>query len=202
MSISSRSFRSEKGAIVIKARNSPPKRINFQYNPHTIKRSLNPVYSDRDGETFLTYGAPPSEKITVTIEFDATDQLEGVWQNFGTKWSGIRPQLAALETILYPPSDQGSDKASIVAEGTLKIPLDTEMVTVFEFGKKRAIPVKITGYTIDEEEYDIELNPIRATIGITMDVLTYTESKLSETATAIYQAYHANKEAEAKELPP
>jgi len=45
---------------------------------------------------------PPVESIKLDAEIDATDQLEFPDQNPNATQFGIQPQLAALETIIYP----------------------------------------------------------------------------------------------------
>lgn len=47
---------------------------------------------------------PPIETITLAAEIDATDQLETLGRNPLALRSGIQPQLAALELLVYPSS--------------------------------------------------------------------------------------------------
>ena len=49
---------------------------------------------------------PPVETIKLEAEIDATDGLEQPEQNRATAEFGIQTQLAALETLVYPTSDQ------------------------------------------------------------------------------------------------
>jgi hypothetical protein len=174
-----------------------PEFIIFQYNPDTITRTITPKYvtkgAESKEETFQIKSAP-SESISVDVEFDATDQLEQPEANPTTVHFGINPQLAALETILYPPLDQMTTNASQAEAGTTEIVPPTGPLTLFVFGASKILPVKISQYTTTEEAYDTNLNPIRAKVAIKMDVLTYTDLHQSQRAFSLYQANHISKE--------
>src|SRR2546421_9959230 len=94
-----------KGALIgVDPLNPLGRVVVFQYNPDTMTRRLEPraVSSEGDrGEAFRLTGAP-KETITLSIEIDATDQIEQA--NPLATTVGIYPTLAALETLLYPTS--------------------------------------------------------------------------------------------------
>src|SRR5262252_6104911 len=95
--------------------------VVFQYNPDTMTRRLEPraVSAEGDrGEAFRLTGAP-KETISLSIEIDATDQLEQA--NSIAVATGIYPTLSALELMLYPPS--ATVIANLVAEivGTIEV---------------------------------------------------------------------------------
>src|SRR4051794_24590012 len=78
--------------------------IALQYNPDTLSRTLQiqPVGETGDRLEALRLKGPPNESIKLEAEIDATDQLEFPNENRTTVELGIFPQLAALETIVYP----------------------------------------------------------------------------------------------------
>src|SRR5262245_22329727 len=83
--------------------------IALQYNPDTLTRSLqikgvSAEAGDRR-ETQRLIG-PPVETIKLDAEIDATDQLEFPEKNQGAVELGVFPHLAALESIVYPSSEQ------------------------------------------------------------------------------------------------
>src|SRR5579863_558517 len=80
--------------------------IVLQYNPDTLTRSLKikGIEEGGDRSEALRLTGPPVETIKLDAEVDATDQLENPDQNPNTVQYGIFPQLAALETTVYPPS--------------------------------------------------------------------------------------------------
>ena len=176
-----------------------PKFIFFQYNPDSISRTLTPKDSkqgDNNSEPFRLEGAP-EETITVDIELDATDKLEFPQQNFVTVLLGISPQLAALETLIYPKVSRIMENELLAESGKMEIIPPVGPLTVFIFGIDRALPVKITQFSITEEAYDNHLNPIRAKVSISMKVLTYSYLQPSTIAYKLYQANHLIKEASA-----
>src|SRR3954468_5009510 len=79
--------------------------IALQYNPDTLTRSLQiKGVSGESGDHIeaLRLKGPPVESIKLEAEIDATDQLETA--DAQTTKVGIHPQLAVLETIVYPTS--------------------------------------------------------------------------------------------------
>ena len=84
--------------------------ISLQYNPDTLTRSLQiqgvTVDGGGDRSEVLRLKGPPVETIKLDAEIDATDQLEFPDQNPNAVEAGIQPQLAALEAIVYPTSEQ------------------------------------------------------------------------------------------------
>src|SRR5437879_252331 len=82
--------------------------IALQYNPETLSRTLQikALAEGGDRSDVMRLTGPPVETIKVDVEIDATDQLEFPDQNPTFAELGIYPQLAALETILYPANSQ------------------------------------------------------------------------------------------------
>src|SRR5262245_62152774 len=137
--------------------------ITLQYNPDTLSRTLQikgiPEGGDRSEALRLT--GPPVETIKVDVEIDATDQLEAPDQNPNAAQSGIHPQLAALETIVYPANSQIQTNNSLASSGTLEIvPMETPLA-LFIWSKNRVIPVRLTDLSITGEAFDPVLHPIR-----------------------------------------
>ena len=78
--------------------------ISLQYNPDTLTRTLQvqAAGGERDRVEPLRLKGPAVETIKLEAEIDATDQLEFPDQNPTPVEFGIQPQLAALETLVYP----------------------------------------------------------------------------------------------------
>jgi hypothetical protein len=172
-----------------------PTVIAFQYNPWTMTRKLTPNMSkDECGNSDVQrVDRAPTEKITLKAEFDATDGLE-VRDPIATRL-GIYPQLSALETLLYPP------KSAVVANLLLKMAGVTEVVpgqaplTLFVWGPKRVLPVRIENLSIEETAYDERLNPIQASVNLDMRVLCNDDFPFKDPGGFIFLAHHAIKEA-------
>jgi hypothetical protein len=171
--------------------------IVLQYNPETLTRSIQakgvaPEAGDRL-EAFRLTG-PPNETIKLDAEIDAVDQLEFPDQNPNAVQLGIHPQLAALETIVYPSSDQLQTNNNLASAGTLEIIPAQSPLVLFVWSKNRVIPVSITEFTITEEAFDPFLNPVRAKVSLGMRVLTTNDLNFDTRASSIYMAYFQQKE--------
>ncbi|MGD9534393.1 MAG: hypothetical protein AB7V56_11570 [Candidatus Nitrosocosmicus sp.] len=186
-----------KGAIVsIDILKPVPNVIYFQYNPTSISRKFQPRSSTEGGskEEVLRINNPPSESIDMDLEIDATDQLEKPDEHPITVENGIYPQLSSLELLLYPNSGIVIANKILAASGTLEISPPVGPLTLLIMGPKRILPVKLTSLSITEEEYDINLNPIRAKASVSFDVLTYNDFSLLHPANALTIANQISKE--------
>jgi hypothetical protein len=168
--------------------------VVFQYNPDTMTRRLEPRASGGDGERgeALRLTGPPKETITLSVEIDATDQLEEAHPLAVSV--GISPTLAALEMILYPKSLSVILNMTLSAVGTVEI-LPTEApLTLFVWGPTRVLPVRLGSLSITEEAYDTMLNPIRAKAELSLTVLSYHDLKFASPGHALFLAHHIAKE--------
>jgi hypothetical protein len=185
-----------KGALVgIDPVNPIPSVIVFQYNPDTLTRTLKPRAPAGDGarsEAMRLTGAP-EETIKVDVEIDATDQLEKA-DGIATTM-GLYPVLSALETLVYPKSSVVIANTALLAAGTIEIVPPTAPLTLFIWGVKRILPVRITEFSITEEAYDPALNPIRAKASLGLRVLSYNDLSLTDPAYYMFLAHQVVKEA-------
>ena len=168
--------------------------VVFQYNPDTMTRKLEPraVSAEGDrGEAFRLTGAP-KETITLSVEIDATDQLEQA--NPLATTMGIYPTLAALEMILYPKSAVVIANTILSLIGTVEvIPVEAPM-TLFVWGPQRVLPVRLTSLSITEEAHDPLLNPIRAKVELSLTVLSYQDLSVTSPGEALFLVHHIAKE--------
>lgn len=184
-----------RGAIVRIDLFGPPTVIIFQYNPDKLTRTLQAQAAGDGGahsEAMRLKGAP-IETIKLEAELDATDQLE-VRDPIATRL-GIHPQLAALETLVYPASGAIQINAVLSAFGLMEIVPPLAPMTLFIWGVQRVVPVRVTDFTITEEAYDPKLNPIRATVSLGLRVLSYNDVGPTHPAFWIYMTNQVVKEA-------
>ena len=186
-----------KGAIVgIDPFNPLASVIVFQYNPDSLTRTLQAQTTGGQGgdrsEALRLKGAPV-ETITVSIEIDATDQLEQS-DPLATRL-GIYPQLSALEMLIYPKSALVIANTVLLAVGTIEIIPPAAPFTLFIWGPKRVVPVRLTTFTITEEAYDVSLNPIRAKVALGLRVLSYNDFPLTHPGYSLFLAHQVVKEA-------
>ena len=170
--------------------------ITLQYNPDTLTRTLQVQASTAEGDRSdpLRLKGPPIETIKLDAELDASDQLEFPEQNKNAVQVGIQPQLAALETIIYPTSDQLISNNSRAKSGTLEIAAMETPLALLIWSRNRVLPVRITDMSITEEAFDTSLNPIRAKVSIGLRVLNVNDVGFDHKAGSIYMAYQQQKE--------
>jgi hypothetical protein len=170
--------------------------ITLQYNPDTLSRTLQIKALAESGERSdaLRLTGPPVETIKLDAEIDATDQLEFPEQNPNTAQSGINPQLAALETIVYPANSQIQANNRLAQAGTLEIAPMESPLTLLVWSKNRVLPVRLTDFSITEEAFDPALNPIRAKVSIGMRVLSVNDLPFDHKGNSLFMAYHQQKE--------
>ena len=141
--------------------------IVMQFNPDMLERSLAPQASGAeqgDRTEALRLKGPAIETWKFTAEIDATDQPDTPSE------FGIHPQLATLEMLVHPSTNQINANLRLARIGTLEItPVETPL-TLFVWGSKRVMPVRLTELAITEEAFDAELNPYRATVSIGLRV--------------------------------
>lgn len=186
------------GIVLIDPETSAVQRIiTMQYNPDTLTRTLQVQSVGGEGDNrsdALRLSGPPVETIKVDAEIDATDKLEFPDQNKDAVEVGIHPQLAALETIIYPASSQLLSNNSLAQSGTLEIvPMETSL-TLFIWSKNRILPVRLTDFSVTEEAFDTNLNPIRAKVSLGMRVLSVDDLGFDHKGGSLYMSYQQNKE--------
>jgi hypothetical protein len=151
-----------------------PDIIVFQYNPAELVRTLSQKRSTTCGsgepsqaEAFRVDG-PPNETIAFKAEFDGDDMaMDG---NPMTPLVGVRASLAALELLLYPKDQQSLSSIFASAANAVSTPPDVLPLVLFIWGPGRVLPVRLTGITVREQEFDLLLNPIRAEVDLTLEI--------------------------------
>lgn len=187
-----------KGGIVLMDPDSGAlqKIIVLQYNPDTLTRTLQPqgVKEGGDRSEALRLTGPPIETIKLDAEIDATDQLEFPDQNPNAAEFGIHPQLAALETIVYPTSTRLLINNALAQVGTVEIlPMESPL-TLFIWSKNRILPVRLTEFSVTEEAFDTLLNPIRAKVSLGMRVLSINDLPFDHKGSGLFMSYLQQKE--------
>jgi hypothetical protein len=170
--------------------------ISLQYNPDQLRRSLQVQGQTGEGDRLeaLRLKGPPIETINLEAEIDATDQLEFPERNPDTVGLGIAPQLAALETIIYPDSAELQAADQLAASGAFEIFSVPAPLILFVAGRSRIVPVRITEFTVTEEAFDPALNPLRAKVSLGMRVLSATDLEFSSKGNSLYMIYQRGKE--------
>lgn len=172
--------------------------IALQYNPDTVTRMLQvqafAAGDSGDRSEALRIKAPPVETIKVDAEIDATDQLEFPDRNPDAGKLGILPQLAALETIVYPTSRQLLANNTLAQMGTLEIVPMQAPLTLFVWSAQRILPVRLTDFSVTEDGFDPALNPIRAKVSLGLRVLTVNDLGFEHKGGSLFMSYLQAKE--------
>jgi len=171
--------------------------IALQYNPDTLTRTLQPQAVSGDGQDrsqALRLKGPPVETIRLDAEIDGTDALASPDQNPDAVTLGIAPQIAALETLLYPASGQLIANDALQSAGTLEIAPAETPLALFVWSRQRVVPVRITDCSVTEEAFDARLNPLRAKVSLSLRVLSVDDLGFGHKGGALYMIYQQTKE--------
>lgn len=186
-----------KGALVaFDLPDTTPKVVVFQYNPNTLTRTLQAqTTGGGEGEraAVARFKGAPIETISFQIELDATDELEQAKEN--AVEMGIHARLAALEMLLYPPSNTVISNLEQMSLGVLEVVPAMAPFTLFIYGRKRILPVHVTSFRVTEEAHDVNLNPIRGKVDLGLRVLSYDDLLPDHPGQALFIAHQVAKEA-------
>jgi hypothetical protein len=172
--------------------------IALQYNPDSLTRTLQiqavPGGADGVRVDALRLRGPAIETIKLEAELDATDQLEFPSQFPLATQYGLHPQLAQLEMLVNPTVETLLADDAMANAGTLEIiPLE-QPLTLFVWSSSRVIPVRLTDFSITEEAFDPNLNPIRAKISLGMRVLNIDDLGFNHPGGHLFMSYLTKKE--------
>ncbi|MFH8759683.1 hypothetical protein [Streptomyces atroolivaceus] len=189
------------GIVVVDPERGTPQRIIvLQFNPDTLERGLAPRSAGGSGDSggggsgagdrneALRLKGPAEETWKFTAEIDATDQFEVAAPD------GIHPELATLEMLVHPTTAQLREAGRLSRMGAIEISPIEMPLTLFTWGSKRVMPVRLTELSINESAFDVNLNPIRASLGIGMKVLSVSDLPAGHRGADLYMAHLAQKE--------
>jgi len=212
-----------------------PNIIIFQYNPETMTRTLTAwkprekaVYGTEEeakkaGEKLLNELAQPydpDETFSLSLELDAADALEEPLTHPVAMLAGVADRISAMEMLCYPPGEDalggllnvsvnvsvgaGGFSASLGAK-TDVVPRLQVPIVLFFWGPGRIVPVRITSFSVEEQQYSPLLYPIRAKVSIGLTVLNENhlvnvageekDSAIVDIAKACYKFTQAQKKA-------
>lgn len=174
-----------KGAfIAFYPKTDKPKIIEFQLNPESIRRSLQPQTTGVEG----TKANNTREAISFVLYMDSHLGDDYFQSTNDEKSKGVLPYLSALELLL---SNAGSNSAPSPVSRSRGLfsrfnrePINVERpvsrketpLIALMLGESRTIPVRIRSLQITEQAFDKRLQPIRASVKVNLDVLTESES--------------------------
>jgi hypothetical protein len=178
-----------------------PVLVPFQYNPAEVTRTLK-VQSGTGSSPGLRVAGPPQESYTLHLELDALAARDRPL----TGALGVGPLLAALESMLEPAGTLGPLGALVGAVTSLisgggaggggSVPAPTLPLVVLAWSLQRIVPVRIDGYSAHETIFDPLMQPVQASVDMTLTVLRPDDlSKDLTLATVMATAYQAARSA-------
>lgn len=169
-----------------------PNVIPFQYNPEKLSHTLTPWNPFEVDQTQRGAQAPtvqpfePKETFELTLEIDATDDLEdgGAVANE----VGVADRLAAFKKLTLPSEGLAGDLVAsaraLVGKAAEHAVRPTVPVVLFVWGSGRILPVRVTSFSVEETLFSPSLHPIQATVSLGLEVLTPDVFKCQEDITA------------------
>jgi hypothetical protein len=176
---------------------APQQVISLQYNPETLTRTLQVQGAGPEGGDHveaLRLKGPPVETLKLEAVLDAADQLEFPTQNPTATQSGLHPQLATLELLVYPPSSQILSTRAMAEQGVLEVVPMTAPLALFVWGTARIVPVRVTEFSITEELFDPSLNPIHVKVSLGMRVLSVNDLGFVGQGASLFMMHLQQKE--------
>lgn len=180
-----------RGAFVEFGLSLPPLIVVFQFNPLQLTRNRALTFAangtstggsirDFHGKYMDLLDLRREQVVTAQeqtlgfeLRLDASDRLDA--GDAITEQFGVAPQISTLELMVSPKeegilngvvSDLLGSPPGFSFQGTPKPPL-----ILFVFGRKRVLPVNINSLNITETEFSADLNPVRATVTVSLTVI-------------------------------
>jgi len=161
--------------------------IPFRFNPESLSRTVAVEAGQAGGgvegaapgaaaepsaETSADAGGTLKESFSVQIRVDFADREESV-SGLDAEF-GVAPEIAAIEDLLYPAETE----AEASSDGTEPVrPARPRPTVLFVWGRKRVLPVRIASLKIDETLYNEHLNPVRAELEASLELLGEAEAR-------------------------
>jgi hypothetical protein len=170
--------------------------IPFQYNPASIRRSLQQrtVGGEPGGHSeVIRFTGAPTETFTLQIEIEGlAPSNESPNKSLASK--GVFPNLYALEILMYPDLDSIQSASQALSSGALEIAPAVVPLILLVLGPQRVVPVMVAGYEVVEQLFSPDLNPLRATVDLTLRVITYSDVVSSSPAYSRFVTYQKSKQ--------
>ena len=168
-----------------------PTVIVFQFNPETVSRGFEAWTPEEppEGEAAARTAATarpgdPTESISLSLILDASDALNDPGGHPIQAIAGVSARLSALELLTFPQDDsllgQLLSAASAALGGSVSFSVaeakrGSAPITLFVWGIGRIVPVTITSFDVEEQQFLPSLYPHRAKVTLGMRVLRPSE---------------------------
>jgi hypothetical protein len=174
-----------RGTLILLAPNAKDANISsknvffsFQYNPERLIHTFNQTQSSALGVNTADQQGTPTELFNLTFELDSVD-IDSTSKTQSSADFGLHPALAMLELMMQP---------QLVGKQT------STPIVIFKWGAKRLVPVRFVNMSVEEQSFDVTLNPTRASVSLTLRVLDPAEITNNAGARSVYSS-HQNVQA-------
>ena len=169
--------------------------VALQFNPESLSHGYEITgASEANRSEPLRLIGPPVESFTIEAFLDATDQLADPDSHPDAVEHGIQGAISVLEMLIYPESAKLEANRNLARNGKLEILPMEKHLTLFVWGKDRVVPVRVTQFSVNEEEFSPELYPLRARVSLTLRVLSVDDLGFDHRGGSLYLRYHQQKE--------
>ena len=185
------------GLVLVDPSSGSVKRvITLQYNPDQVSRTMQVqgIGESGDRSEALRLKGPAVETFKIEAELDAADQLEFPNDNPNAVQFGLHPQIAALESMINPSAADLIAQNGLASSGTIEVAPTEAPLTLFVWSAQRVVPVRVTEFSVSEEAFDPNLNPIRAKVSLGLRVLSVEDLGFSHKGGALFLGYLQRKE--------
>ncbi len=157
-----------------------PNIVVFQYNPNKISHTITPWnpqevdQTQRGAQMPMVQPFNPKESFSLSLELDATDDLEEGRQV--ALRHGIADRLAALKKLTYPSEgligDLVRNFTALAGDVACQVQRPSVPVVLFVWGPGRVLPVRVTSFSVEETLYSPSLDTLHATVSLGLEVMT------------------------------
>ena len=168
--------------------------IPFQFNPERLSRTITARDVDPEGDPqqLVRLSGPPRESLSFEAIMDATDALDA---GSGAELTdGLGPRLAALEMLISPTSTELVDADKLADDGALELLPAPPALTLLIWNANRVSAVRLTDMSIEEDLFDHNMNPLRARMRLTVEVLSSDDLGVGTKGGGVYLASLAGQE--------
>ena len=137
-------------------------------------------------------------------EHNDYDIIVGSWgSDFPDPSGNLRPNFASENIVAgganstaykNPTVDTLLADDNLANSGALEIIPLQQPLTLFVWSKSRVVPVRLTDFSITEDAFDPNLNPIRAKVSLGMRVLNVDDIGFSHPGGHLFMSYLTNKQ--------
>lgn len=168
--------------------------IPFQFNPERLSHKITARDIDPEGDPMqlVRLSGPPRESLSFEAIMDATDALD---QGGAVEIEhGLGPRLAALELLIAPRLEALLAADRLADQGALELLPAPPALTLLVWNADRVSAVRLRDLSIEEELFDQNLNPLRARLTLSVEVLSSDDLGVGSKGGGVYLAALAGQE--------